>query len=49
MGRVLHRTGDFPDTCVTGACGCGPGDSHPVRICNCPAGNCFNGSASVPT
>jgi hypothetical protein len=41
-------TGDFPNTCGIGACGCGPDASHEVRICNCSAG-CFDGSACVPT
>jgi hypothetical protein len=40
---------DFPNTCATGACGCGPGATHEVRICNCPAGSCFDASACVPT
>jgi len=40
-------TGDFPDTCATGACGCGPSASHEVHVCTCAAGSCFNGSECV--
>ena len=40
-------TGDFPDTCGVGACGCSPDASHEVRFCDCGAGICFNGNACV--
>jgi len=40
-------TGDFPDTCEVGACGCSPDASHEVRACVCGTGTCFNGSACV--
>lgn len=40
-------TGDFPDRCSIGACGCSPDASHEVRVCHCGAGNCFNGSECV--
>ncbi len=40
-------TGDFPNTCAVGACGCSPDASHEVRVCTCGAGTCFNGSACV--
>jgi hypothetical protein len=36
--------GDFPDTCATGACGCGPHNSHEVRVCICGEGRCWDGS-----
>ena len=35
--------GDFPDTCLIGACGCSPLESEMVLVCECPAGQCFNG------
>ncbi len=41
-------TGDFPDTCAVGACGCPPDGSHQVRVCDCGAGNCFDGTGCVP-
>jgi heat shock protein HslJ len=41
--------GDFPNTCLPGACGCGPDGSHPVQACTCPAGQCFDGTACVPS
>lgn len=37
--------GDFPDTCAIGACGCAPGANHEVKVCNCPAGYCFDGNS----
>ncbi len=40
-------TGDFPNTCNIGACGCGPSASHEVRVCECGAGTCFDGSTCV--
>ena len=36
---------DFPDRCATGACGCAPGSSHTVQVCNCVAGRCFTPTA----
>ena len=36
-------TGDFPDLCSTGACGCAPDNSHEVKICDCPGDACWNG------
>src|SRR5579859_271757 len=36
-------TGDFPNTCLIGACGCAPSSSHAVQVCSCPSG-CWNGS-----
>jgi hypothetical protein len=41
-------TGDFPNTCAVGACGCAPEYSHEVKICNCGPDKCFNGSECVP-
>ncbi|MCD6414121.1 MAG: DUF4382 domain-containing protein [Candidatus Diapherotrites archaeon] len=39
---------DFPNTCVIGACGCSPENSHEVEFCDCGEEKCFNGSACVP-
>jgi len=36
-------TGDFPNTCMIGACGCSPEFSHLVKSCECPEGKCFDG------
>jgi hypothetical protein len=38
----------FPNGCLVGACGCGPGSSHDVLACACPPGKCFNGATCVP-
>jgi hypothetical protein len=35
---------DFPNRCLTGACGCAPSSSHTVKVCDCPTGKCFNGT-----
>jgi hypothetical protein len=40
-------TDDFPETCFVGACSCSPDASHEVRVCDCSAGTCFNGTACV--
>ncbi|MFH1424158.1 MAG: hypothetical protein ABIG20_00585 [archaeon] len=36
--------GDFPNQCLVGACGCAPDYSHEVKICQCGASMCFNGT-----
>jgi heat shock protein HslJ len=41
--------GDFPSTCLLGACGCAPDSSHPVQVCQCPPGQCFDGKSCVPS
>ncbi len=41
--------GDFPSTCLLGACGCSLESSHPVQVCNCPSGQCFDGKSCVPS
>jgi|GEM_PF-2412084 len=40
-------TGDFPDDCAIGACGCAPEYSHQVKVCDCGEGNCFDGVRCV--
>jgi hypothetical protein len=40
-------TGDFPDACADGACGCAPDASHQVRVCTCGAEKCFDGGGCV--
>lgn len=35
--------GDFPNTCLIGACGCAPDASHEVRACDCGDARCFDG------
>ena len=39
--------GDFPNNCLIGACGCSPDNSHNVKVCACPEGKCFDGTACV--
>lgn len=38
---------DFPNTCLIGACGCSPNNSHNIKACDCGDGKCFNGSSCV--
>jgi hypothetical protein len=38
---------DFPNLCLVGPCGCAPGSSHEIKICDCGEGMCFNGTACV--
>lgn len=35
---------DFPNTCLIGACGCSPTDSHAVKVCDCGENKCWGGS-----
>jgi len=42
-----QSSGDFPNTCLIGACGCSPSNSHEVKVCECPTGTCFNGNGCV--
>jgi hypothetical protein len=41
-------SGDFPGSCLIGACGCSPENSHRVKTCTCPEGRCFDGTACKP-
>ena len=38
---------DFPNVCAVGACGCPPGSSHQIKVCDCGTDKCFNGTACV--
>lgn len=40
-------TGDFPNGCVDGPCGCDPTSSHDVLACDCPDGTCWDGTGCV--
>ena len=33
---------EFPDTCKIGSCGCSPGSSREVALCDCGEGRCFD-------
>jgi hypothetical protein len=33
---------ELPNTCAVGACGCSPGNSHVVKICECPLSKCYD-------
>ena len=38
---------DFPNTCLIGACGCLPDNSHEIKACDCGEGKCWNGNICV--
>ena len=40
-------TGDFPNTCLIGACGCSPENSKETKVCDCGPGKCFDGTSCV--
>lgn len=46
-GMCCGSVTDFPNTCLIGACGCSPTDSHQVQKCECPTGKCFDGEKCV--
>ncbi|GAI55743.1 unnamed protein product, partial [marine sediment metagenome] len=41
-------TGDFPNLCLIGPCGCSPENSHEVKVCDCGEKKCFDGNTCVP-
>jgi hypothetical protein len=46
-GLCCQSVSDFPNTCLIGACGCSPGNSHEIKTCECPEGKCFDGNQCV--
>jgi len=42
-GLCCQSTGDFPNSCAIGACGCAPEYSHEVKVCDCGKDKCFDG------
>lgn len=40
-------SGNFPNLCAIGACGCSPENSHEIRFCSCGENKCFNGKKCV--
>jgi hypothetical protein len=43
-GTCCKSVKDFPNSCLIGACGCSPQNSHTVKICDCGEGKCFDGA-----
>jgi len=39
--------GNYPNTCLIGACGCSLESSKEIKTCDCGEGKCFNGTACV--
>ena len=44
VASCCNSVGDFPNTCMLGACGCSPETSHKVQVCQCSADECFDPS-----
>lgn len=42
-----NSVSDFPNSCLIGACGCAPANSHQVKTCDCGEGKCFDGNSCV--
>lgn len=40
-------SGGFPNSCLIGACGCSPDNSHEVKTCDCGIDKCFDGVKCV--
>jgi hypothetical protein len=47
ISLCCKATGDFPNLCLIGPCGCSTDNSHQVKICDCGPDKCFNGSGCV--
>jgi hypothetical protein len=47
MSSCCKLSGDFPNSCLIGACGCSPTDSHQVKTCDCGESKCFDGNSCV--
>lgn len=41
-----NSANDFPNTCLIGACGCSPDNSHNVKVCDCGEGKCWDSAKS---
>lgn len=48
-GSCCQSSGDFPNSCAIGACGCSLDNSHEVKVCECEPGACFDGEKCAPT
>ena len=47
LSLCCKSSGDYPNLCLVGSCGCSPEDSHQVKICDCGPAECFNGLSCV--
>jgi hypothetical protein len=48
VSSCCKSSNDFPNSCLIGACGCSPTDSHQVKTCDCGEGKCFDGEKCLP-
>jgi len=46
-GKCCTSASDFPNSCLIGACGCGPNDSKDTKTCDCGLDKCFDGTRCV--
>lgn len=44
IASCCKSSGDFPNSCLIGACGCSSTDSHQVKVCDCGVNKCFDGN-----
>jgi len=42
LGLCCKTTGDFPNMCLIGPCGCSPANTHEVTICDCGEVKCWD-------
>jgi len=47
QSSCCESASSFPNTCLIGACGCSPDNSHKVKVCQCPEGECWDGGGCV--
>ena len=40
-------SGNFPNSCLIGSCGCSLENSHQVTVCDCGEGKCWDGTTCV--
>ena len=47
ISLCCKSSGDYPNLCLVGPCGCSQEGSHNVNICDCGEGKCFDGISCV--
>jgi len=48
VSQCCKSVGDFPNSCLVGACSCSSDNSYQVKVCNCEEGKCFDGEKCSP-
>ena len=47
ISLCCKSSGNYPNLCLIGACGCSLDNSHEINICDCGEGKCFNGTGCI--